>query len=197
MRWTPNSITGIVLSNKEVSFLLALTNSGSQNIKDVLIEYDGSLFYLPIDHLSSLDVNETYYFNITVKKTKSSLNQIITARYGNEAFDLPVTLLVTNNASQSTVFNSSSATGKYCLEIDGKVCSSDQTCSGTTTATLDQQLCCVGSCVASKNNSKSWIGYLLGALVLIILVIVGGRYFKAKKPEDAFAKRLASAEKKF
>jgi len=198
--WAPARINGVILSNRDVYFSLAIINRGSKKIKDIVLDYDSTIFYLPIDHISSLDVGEKYYLNLTIKKTTSSLDQIITARYDNEAFDLPVTILVTNNASEvkSDLISSNGTVvpGRYCLELNGNVCSSSQTCSGTLVTTIDQAQCCVGTCsTPTKKNNVAWLGYLIGAIVLIILVIVGGKYLKSKKSEDGFAKRLASAEK--
>jgi hypothetical protein len=43
----------------------------------------------------------------------------------------------------------------------------------------------------------AWIGYLIGALILIILVVIGGKYLKARKssPGKGLAGRVARLEK--
>ncbi len=199
LEWFPRRINGVILADRETKYSVTVVNTGTEKIKDILIEYDGSVFLIPSDRISYLDVNESFSFDVTIKKSSSSLDQVITARYGNEAFDLPITILVTTNPSEingNISSYNSSATDRYCLELNGKVCSSEEVCSSNSVKTIDQSQCCLGSCVQGKKKSNSWIGYLIGAIILVILVIVGGRYIKARKPEDSFAKRVESAERK-
>ena len=76
--------------------------------------------------------------------------------------------------------NYSTSQGYYCSELGGKACSADEVCSEETIQTLDVNNCCSADCSVPEESSFAWIGFLIGLIILVVLIIVGMRYKKSK-----------------
>jgi hypothetical protein len=89
---------------------------------------------------------------------------------------------------------------KYnCSEYPGSICAADEICSGETIVSADGP-CCVGiGAVCAKEeagSSMAWIGYLLGAIVIIGGIFLWIRYRKVKAEKNPIEKKVQLLEKK-
>ncbi len=98
--------------------------------------------------------------------------------------------------SQEQVVNEERA--KYhCYEYPGKICEANQVCSGQTIVSADGSCCVNGDCaVSSGGGGYAWVGYLIGALVLVGIVFLIIKYRKVKVEGNPLQKKVESIEKK-
>lgn len=87
-----------------------------------------------------------------------------------------------------------------CIDYPGVICAADETCSKEIIVAADGQ-CCVGIeavCVQSNESSggMAWIGYLLGAIVIIAGVFFWIKYKKVKADENPLDKKIQAFGKR-
>ena len=182
LKFLPGSIEGIVLINHNNNYPIRLVNSGSLDISDLTFEFDKTLFDIS-PSIVSLESGQSVELNLTVKKKNQPINSQIIVRYGDQTSTLLVNLDYTTNSSNIIDPYNQSSAGKnyYCNELQGKFCGSGETCSTDTLATLDGQNCCIGTCTTPSKSSYSWLGYLIVFILIVVLLIIGARYYKTKK----------------
>lgn len=125
----------------------------------------------------SLDLGEGESKTILVNvATSSELSSSIILEYDGQETLIPVR--ITKNSASITP----SKTGYYCSELEGKQCSSNEVCSAQVIETLDIAKCCPGTCQAQETSkSSSWLGWILGLILILLLGYLGLKYYKAKK----------------
>jgi hypothetical protein len=85
----------------------------------------------------------------------------------------------------------------HCYEYPGKVCEANQVCSGQTIVSSDGSCCVNGDCAApSGGGGYAWIGYLIGALVLVGVVFLVIKYRKVKAEGNPLQKKVEAIERK-
>jgi hypothetical protein len=101
------------------------------------------------------------------------------------------------NESEQEVINVQRA--QYnCFEYPGNICAADETCSGNTIVSADGP-CCVGMgaiCKKGGGGSLAWIGYLLGAIVIIAGIFIWIKYKKTGAEKNPLEKKVQAFEKK-
>ncbi len=177
-------------------------NRGDKELTTIVFSYNAEKYTLTPNNLAKLGVNQSIELNITLKKQNQSIIDIIRITSGNETAEFPINITYIENLTIiNSITNGTSSNitqqNYYCEELNGKICSSAEECQGQLVSSLNGQ-CCRGTCVPIPKKSYAWLGYLFAALVLMILVIIGGRYWKAKhSSKDILKKRMDDAEKKF
>ena len=179
-------------------------NTAERDLSGFKFTYDDKRFELEPSRLRTLKSNETATFNLTVL-SEESISDLFTITVGDEEFELPLELFF-DEENATTVIGpssnvSSNGTGFYsCSELNGRVCLTSQQCSGET-ITTKEGACCRGSCIDVKETtSLAWLGYVIGLIVLLILIIIGGRYLKTRsrmKEDNVLHKQIKKLEKPF
>ena len=183
LTFTPIFLSSTILISKpHVTF--HIRNTGNADLENITLQYDNEIFTLSPQTINLIKVNQTLEINLSVKKTGGIIEETITASTNNLTVELPVKIQFTENESEIIIpmlNNTTSLVKYYCSELNGKSCPSNQECSDQVVESLDIAKCCLASCTAPKKSSYSWIGYLILAVVLVILVIIGGKYLKTRK----------------
>jgi len=198
IRFRPRIIQTTILADQVGSYPFYIINSGDEQ-EQVDFEYDKNYFDIgPENNSFILRANENREFNITLKKKlDKNFNGTISAKIGNQSIDMPIEILIAQNLNETGTpyleSNLSESTFYYCSELNGKLCATGESCSVDSLDSLDGA-CCVGICSVEAGSSWSWIGWLIGAVILIILVVIWGRYKKAKGG-DSFSSTISRAER--
>jgi hypothetical protein len=198
LRLTPGYIEERFFYGGERIISFSIANIGQTDLSDITLDYNVTRYKITPEKITKLRVNETAIFNLTLISKNASIDDLLRISSSNETLDMPIRIsyssnLTSTNTSSSNV--SAPATGYYCRELSGTLCQAAEVCSGQTRDSLDGN-CCIGTCTAQKATSYAWIGYLLGALILVLIVIIGGRYLKSKSSGNIFQKRVAQVERK-
>jgi hypothetical protein len=86
----------------------------------------------------------------------------------------------------------------HCYEFPGKICAVGEKCTGEIIQSMEGNSCCVnGVCeTESSGGGSAWIGYLLGAVVVIVGVVIWMKYKKVKVEGNPLEKKVHSLERK-
>lgn len=194
---SPRRIEQVFVRGREPSVHFIVRNIGTEDLNRVVFIYNESRYTLTPSKVSSIDVNKSISVNVTLKDFNAVYDDSIQVQAGDESFDIPIR--ISYNQTTGTALNATNASvqGFYCNELGGKICTTGEQCSGSTVTSLSGS-CCIGSCTVPEKSSLAWIGYLIGALILVILVIIGGKYLKARNSQSApmgLTSRVAKIEK--
>jgi len=195
IEFSPAKIQRIISISSRPVFLIEIANQGNETLNNIKVLYDDKYFSVTPKTINYIRPNKTAIVNVSFVGSGDIADYIY---FVGESFNysLPITINVSSTQLNLTG-NVSSKTGYYCSELDGIVCSADEVCSETTVVSLDGN-CCKGICSAIKSGGgSSWIGYLLGLVVLAGLGYLVYMYKKkGKKPnmQDIFKKKVAAAE---
>ena len=194
---SPRHIEHIFVRGREAPFSFTVRNIGTEDLENIVIVYNESRYSLTPKTIDRIKSNESAMVNITLVEFTGSVEDRITLNAGNESIEIPLRISYNETSAtplQNTSSNSSTQ-GYYCNELGGKLCSSTEICQGSIVTSLSGS-CCIGLCATPPKSSLAWIGYVIGAIVLIILVIIGGKYMKSKTPSKAvgLAGRVAKIE---
>ena len=191
----PRSIEHVFIRGRESPFLFTVKNIGTEVLEDVLIVYNESRYTLTPKVIKRIGIDESVAVNITLKQFNTTFDDKFTIRAGNESIEIP--LKISYNETLPILINrtsNDSVQGYYCNELGGKICTTNERCEGSTISSLSGS-CCIGSCIVPEKSSLAWLGYLFGAIVLIVLVIVGGKYMKSRgRSSSGLTGRLAKLE---
>ncbi len=165
------------------SFMIAAKYRGEKNLKNVAVQYNKSIIEVNPDSFKSIKTNDSISFNISIKQiVNETRTEKISFGVGNETYILsflieaaPLPAMNESNASKNSSL-------PYCSQLSGIVCRENDKCSVETVASKDGA-CCVGTCEQPKEKSKSWIGYLLVGIIILIGAIAWAKYKKVK-PRD-------------
>ncbi len=186
--FSPKSIESIVLVRERKVYPVRIANFGNDSISNIELIFNEDLFEVDYSDLGVINPGEEVEINIILLENNQPFNEIIRARIGDYEITLPIIVRYTENESDAQTpylqnYSGSSSSLTYlCSELNGRFCSANEECSGEVVQALDGNSCCLSQCrVPETKSSLAWIGYLIGAIVLIIAVIIGGRYLKTKK----------------
>jgi hypothetical protein len=93
--------------------------------------------------------------------------------------------------------------GKKCSEYDGKICATEEKCTGETVDTTDG-ICCLEECTLKANETinpvekpseKKVLGGIL--IISVILIVAAVLYFKLRHHEQKSADVLEKIEEKY
>ncbi|MCH7568172.1 MAG: hypothetical protein IIA87_02010 [Nanoarchaeota archaeon] len=192
-RFFPDIIESTLLIDQEGTYPFRIINFREQDLTNIIFEYDTNLFEIFPEPIELLSSNEVAEFNLTLKVKNQPISETILVRSGNLTIELPINIQYTENIEEvETPYleqNFSESQAYYCSELNGKFCSAEEVCSLDVTSALDGNNCCIGTCSTPKEKtSYAWVGYLLGAIVLIILIIIIARYYKTKRQGNPLKK---------
>ncbi len=181
----PGYIVTTLIRGEEHLVTFRIINVGAKEIKKFIFDYDDERYQLAPKTFSRLNTNGSAEFNLTLKAMNESFEDTIKITADNETLDLYLNITYTlkdiTSVNISSFQNGSRpAQGYYCEELNGKICSSGEQCSGEIIQSLNGP-CCKAPCTVKEKNSYAWVGYLIGLLVFVVLFIVGARYLKSKK----------------
>lgn len=187
---------------KDRTFSFVITNRGLVEMPELTLEYAKDRYSLNPSRIKSLRVNESRTINITLNKEEIPFSDTLLLRSGDEIVELPLNFIYLDESNQTgnTKDPNNQTSSLYCRELNGKICSTSEICSGESINSADGT-CCRGTCTpAPQSSSLAWLGYLIGAVVLIVLIIVGGRYWKARsnaKATNVIDSKIKKLEKPF
>ena len=193
---SPRRIEYYFIRGRESPFSFTVRNTGTEVLENIVLIYNESRYTLVPKTIKKINVNESVAVNITLKQFNMNLDDKITIRAGNESIDVPLKISY-NETLPISINRTSNASVQvyYCNDLGGKICTTNERCEGSTTPSLSGS-CCIGSCVVPEKSGLAWIGYLLGAIVLIVLVIVGGKYMKSRgRSSGGLTGRVAKLER--
>lgn len=182
LRWIPQTLDVILLRGSTQNFSLTLVNVGQVASQSAPFIYNTELFTVVPSAAPVLQPNASLQVNLTVKRANQTIyNESLRVQQGSSLTDLALFFTVTENQSAVTnVSEIQNSLRPFCSEMQGKICISNEVCSGSTLQARDG-VCCVGVCLApEESGGYSWIGYLLGTSILIALVFLLFRYMKSK-----------------
>ncbi|MBU1988042.1 MAG: hypothetical protein KKD94_01000 [Nanoarchaeota archaeon] len=193
----------VLVSDEILSYSFGIVNQGENEIENLRFDYDRNRFIISPEENISIGVNETAHFNLALKESPRNRVRGVVVAYSGDVYEyLVFTVNLTSDAGQVLREYSKDSTvsgpSYYCSELSGgKFCSPDDVCSTTKVAAIDG-LCCTGECgSASSGGSKSWIGYLLGGIVVLVIIILFVKYRKTGKSKESPLKaRVSGIEKK-
>lgn len=194
----PSIISEIISPGISKNFSISLKNELGKTLEILLEENESWLEIVPAS--VKLKANEST--NISVRVTGSRKNNvmgIIKAETDNASasarffIDVPVRN-VSINKTNYTIENDSLE--EYtCEEKAGRFCGSGESCEGKVYEAIDGS-CCLGTCKEPVKPSPKWLGWLLAALAICILVYVFYIYKKNKPAENPLTKKVNEIEKK-
>lgn len=194
-----------LISEKKIFYQIELYNSADKEIKDLQISVNKELFEIKPDKKIDIKSGDRAYFNLTLKKNirEGVYEQLfIQSELNNISLNLPVMINFTENISDfiaaknitKNEINNSGNLGFYCSELDGKLCSGGEKCSGENFDSIDGK-CCIGIC-GGEPSGNSWIGYLMAFIALIILIYIYYRYKNVKAGKSIIEKKTSLDNKR-
>lgn len=171
-----------------------ITNLGNSSILPLFFYNKASLEILPEQR--TLNPGETFIYNLTIKENSGD-REIIRAFSGNSS---KYFILMINKSAE--IVNATTEYVEeevdsyfYCSELGGIICSSEESCSGTESESLDG-VCCLEECSVETSGGFSWIGYLLGGILLVVLIFIFIKYRRTKpNGERIVSDKFSFAEK--
>lgn len=192
VEFSPKSISRLILNSEKLPVynIFTISNLGKSDLKGVYFEYNNESLSLNSSKFN-LNVNESKEINFSIIKGIDFKSKIL-LRYGNYSLELPVSVIFEKINRTGITNESNGTTNLYrCSELRGKICSAAEVCSAAQEISLDGQ-CCTGECIVETQSSSgySWLGYLIGVIVIVGLIYVYMKYKKTKTPANPLASHL-------
>ena len=187
----PLRIEAIVLKgNKTDLFPFTVTNLKNETLSNISLEYDKNIFKIIPENISSLKINESVIFNIKINDNLTrAIKKSIIVTSGKEFQYLIFELYFTNKEENVEIYYNldilNSPSGKSLLHCvgeinNGKICSaSGEVCDKRTILSKEGD-CCTSKCTKEEGESKSWIGYLIIGIAVLVLIFIYLKYKKVK-----------------
>lgn len=191
--FVPPIFQASLLKGQTQTYNVKIVNHGNSTIEGLMFEYDGQKLLVEPPVFSNISSNETVEINITILGVESNLSEIILAKTPLSIFEFPLEVSIVESEEEVKGPSEPSA-GYYCLELGGKICSASEACSIGTVSTLDSVNCCVGLCLAEEESANSWVGYVIGLLLLGLLVFIIAKYRKSS-PKQIQTPKISEALK--
>jgi len=187
-----------LVSEHPIIYSFAVENRGIKDLKNIEVIYNEDIFEIEPEAEFALKQNETKYFNLTLNedmRTDFAETIYLQSEKDNVSISIPFKISFTENVTQviQNRTNGSSAV-LTCGERSGNLCSGGNVCSGELIISSDGS-CCLGACSEQKKGSKSWIGYLLFGLIIILLALIYLKYKKTKKLANPMDRKIREAER--
>ncbi len=200
-RFTKTFIESSILFDEAAEYELELINYGENDIEEARLEYNSEMLLISPEIPEILGAGESYIFTITLVEKNTNVDEEIAVIYGNDSYSARLYVVYTQNQNETGTnygfIDSGAGNEALCSELGGVKCSSDESCSGNITSSKDQSQCCIGICSQKEGGrTYAWLGYLIGTILLLVLIVVGYRYFRTKRQKDNFDQKVREAEKK-
>ncbi|MFH1425714.1 MAG: hypothetical protein ABIG28_03260 [archaeon] len=190
-----------LFSEEPVIFEFRLVNLGGV-AEGINLDYNKDLFNITPDKSIILDVNGSVEFELSLKNVSDEyLRGAVVAYSGNKSDYILFEINFTENEEEvGTEYIGGVSAGSAlldCSEHPGEICTAGEVCNGEIVLSRDSDSCCLGWCEKESGGSKSWIGYLIAGIIILVLLIVFVKYKKTGKvPRSPTQKRFAMAERK-
>lgn len=182
-------------SNASLVYSIEISNIGSSNISEIILEYNKKVLKLSQDSILVLPINESIKLNLSIIGV-SNVSEVLFVRKENYSISVPIQ--IERNVVNGSIASNTSAQGLYdcILELQGQQCLPDQKCTKEITASR-QGSCCLGSCAyPEKTGSGSWIGWIIALVVLGVIGYLIYRYKASLPIGNPIEKQVKEIEKK-
>ena len=189
----PEYVTAVILVGELPEYTIRIINTGDSRLSDLELIYNDTIFNSTINGLFSIPAKDAQVAVLKLRQSSSSqIKEIVRIKRGENEIILPISINFTSSRNETS--SSYPAAGEelyYCeAELDGKICKGGQFCEGESKASIEGT-CCLGLCKDSQSSDKSWIGWLIAGIALILLLYLYHRYKKAKPSSSLLDKELA------
>jgi len=202
---SPPSIEKKVSVFDNLNYTLAVKNYKNEILKDIIFEYNLNRFEINPKENITLKPNESAVYTLIIKNiTSEGIYENINLKSSNATtfmvvkimFDQEKPKIIENESTNNKTNETNNTQINYrCAEIEGgRICDAGQRCSGKLLTASDTS-CCIGECVTAT-TSKSWIGYLIASLVIVILIFVYLKFYKTRADKNPLKRKISEAEKK-
>lgn len=199
---TPKIINTKVLVDSNIpNYVFSIKNLGVYEINNLYLVFNEGVIEVSPKSNITIGFNDSVDFNITVKNKTKDIREVVVVNGGKVPEYLLFTLGFTRDSGSTgtTYLGDNNAVQKdYCIEIPGTygdACSEGQTCDGYTVDSIDSPVCCIGVCVDQSSGGNAWIGYLVAAILILVLLIIYTKYKKAGKGGKSVGNRFIRIEK--
>ena len=181
-RFVPNLIESIVIAESVPEYPFFIINEGPTPIENIIFDFNDQIFDISPSPDLVLSAGDSQEFVLKIKKADLPISETLIAHSASGEVYLNVNITLTENEEEvKTPYLEDSfveTQSYYCSELNGKICTAGEMCSQETTKALDASNCCIGQCTTQTTSSKKGaiIGYSLGAVLLVILLVIFIRY---------------------
>jgi len=191
--------SSILASKSPPSYSFELRNIGENRIRSIYLDYNREKFIVFPDEDIDLDPEESANVTLSLMEgVEFPVKGAVIAYAGNVSEFILVEIDSTTNEDEvETVYlEDEEGPGYYCSELGGVICVGGEVCSESPVESIGGE-CCLAECETGSGGSKAWIGYLIAAIIILVLLIVYIKYKKTGKPPAVpTEKRFEMAEKK-
>ncbi len=180
---TPPAIRAVALAGNQTSYTFSILNMGEKLVSNIFLSYNTNLINITPYLLSSLQPNISHNFNLSLIRVSGSpiITQIL-VQIGEYNQSIPINISFTTNTTEAILIENVFPQ-YHCAELDGRFCTTLETCSTQPVQSLDGPACCTGTCkLENKGGSFSWIGYIAVIAVIAILIFIFLKYKKSSIP---------------
>lgn len=186
----PSELKATITPDSDFFFNVSVRNIGNKNLTNIKLSSNINARFDP-ETIEKLDVREHKYVNILINIPDSKNKNVsgeINFAYNDKSITMPVYFDITKNSSQVNLTGTTSTPPQGCAQKSGRICVYPETCSGTSTESLDGP-CCIGECVVKKSGGT--INWGVGAILLIVIVaLVGYFVYRMRKSKQKTAKEV-------
>jgi len=182
----PGFVESVLLLDAIQPYPLSIYNPANVAMQDIAFTYNSDVFVISPALINEIAPGETIEVILTPKTTNIPIDEVIIIRNAQYTTEIPILITYASNENETGTGYLDNTQLAFCQVQGGQPCFGEEVCSGDVVASRDYTQCCLGTCAFPETESASWgavIGWLLGAIVLIIVVIIGGRYMKTRKPK--------------
>jgi hypothetical protein len=201
----PDLIESTKLVSDEIYYPFQIINIGEVLAEEIILDYNRERFFVTgVENITVqaggfVELNVSFIGQIDQKTKEEGVSDIIVIKIGESEIELPIVIKFTEDVNQTgTPYIKNIENLKYCsAELRGEICDAEEICKGVSEVSFEGT-CCLGKCELEEktDNGYAWVGWLIGAVVLIVIIWVFVRYRKSKKPVGGFEKELENVEGK-
>ena len=182
-KFSPVGLDFSMSTDSNITKIINIQNTGKKELNNISLELSDSLksyFLLSRNEVDKLEGESSKKVGILVSslQDEKTLQGEITAKIGDETFYLPITAKFLKDYLPLPGENESSGDFlfKTCLELNGKICKQNETCTGEKIE-ANSPNCCNGECKEQGSGSYTQIiGWCL-----LVLVVIAAYWFYSKK----------------
>ncbi|MFZ1970913.1 MAG: hypothetical protein WAU65_01905 [Candidatus Nanoarchaeia archaeon] len=182
----PSEASVSMLTNASTYRYIYVSNLGQQNLTNVFVSVSSSLApYVSVQNQTlnlSNNSSAAVQLNINSGSSDQIINGLIVASSGNLTSYMNLSL---NFSSEYISTQNDTSQFQTCSQLNGSICSDNETCSGGQTQNALDGVCCLSACLppAQANSSLAIIGWVIVSIIIILLIIFFVKKFgKAKRP---------------